>query len=126
MRFSIALPRLAVCMPLLGCFALCGASLAASADKPAASALKSGIDRSTFDAAVKPVDNFFDYVNGTWLKNNPIPAEYSRWGAFPKLRDDNLAHLRTIVEGLNGKNEKLDANGQKLHDFYATAMDEKK
>ena len=46
--------------------------------------LKSGIDRATFDTAVKPGDNFFQYVNGAWVKNNPIPAEYSRWGVFYK------------------------------------------
>jgi putative endopeptidase len=88
------------------------------------STLNSGIDRSTFDTSVKPGDNFFDYVNGTWIKNNPIPAEYSRWGAFPKLRDDNLANLRKIVEGISSKTD--DANERKLRNFYATAMDEKK
>src|ERR1700730_6787206 len=58
--------------------------------------LSSGIDRSTFDSAVKPGDNFFLYVNGNWIKHNPIPPEYSRWGAFPKLRGDNLAALREV------------------------------
>ena len=47
--------------------------------------LKSGIDRSTFDTAVKPGDDFFQYVNGEWIKRNPIPPEYSRWGAFPQV-----------------------------------------
>src|SRR5262245_50875591 len=56
--------------------------VALAADKPAA---ESGIDRAGFDTSVKPGDNFFQYVNGNWIKENPIPAEYSRWGAFPKL-----------------------------------------
>ena len=47
--------------------------------------LKSGIDRANFDTSVKPGDNFYEYVNGEWIKQNPIPPEYSRWGAFPKL-----------------------------------------
>ncbi|HTQ37971.1 MAG TPA: M13 family metallopeptidase [Pirellulales bacterium] len=87
--------------------------------------LKSGIDRDTFDSSVKPGDDFFQYVNGQWIKENPIPAEYSRWGAFPKLHDDNLTHLREIVEGLSNQTTPLDADSRKLRDFYQTAMDEK-
>ena len=63
-------------------------------------ALKSGIDRSAFDLSVKPGDDFFQYVNGNWIKHNPIPPEYSRWGAFPKLRDDNLVALHEILDDL--------------------------
>src|SRR5580704_8055727 len=86
----------------------------------------SGIDRTTFDQSVKPGDNFFLYVNGNWIKHNPIPPEYSRWGAFPKLRDDNLAFLREILEGLGKSTQPLDADSRKLRDFYKTAMDEAK
>jgi putative endopeptidase len=85
--------------------------------------LKSGIDRSTFDLSVKPGDDFYQYVNGTWNKNNPIPPEYSRWGAFPKLRDDNLLALKEILEGLANQND-LTPERRKLRDFYRTAMDQ--
>ncbi len=90
----------------------------------AAEKLASGIDRSTFDMSVKPGDDFYQYVNGEWIKQNPIPAEYSRWGAFPKLRDDNLVALREILEGLETIPASLDENRRKLRDFYQTAMDE--
>ena len=43
------------------------------------SSLKSGIDFANFDKSIKPGDNFFQYVNGKWIKDNPIPAEQSRW-----------------------------------------------
>jgi putative endopeptidase len=86
--------------------------------------LKSGIDRSTFENSVKPGENFFLYVNGTWIKNNPIPPEFSRWGAFPKLQDDNLKALRGIFDGLEKDSGTLDADSRKLRDFYKTAMDE--
>ncbi len=88
--------------------------------------LSSGIDQTTFDTSVKPGDNFFLYVNGNWIKHNPIPPEYSRWGAFPKLRDDNLAALHEILEGLVKSTQPLDADSRKLRDFYKTAMDEAK
>src|SRR5882724_11103910 len=86
--------------------------------------LKSGIDRSTFDLSVKPGDDFFQYVNGSWIKYNPIPPEYSRWGAFPKLRDDNLLALKEILEDLSNQKE-LTPERRKLRDFYHAAMDEK-
>src|SRR4051794_31981288 len=61
---------------------------------------ESGIDRHNFDMSVRPGDDFYQYVNGTWIKENPIPPEYARWGAFPKLRDDNLITLHEILEAL--------------------------
>jgi putative endopeptidase len=76
--------------------------------------------------SVSPGADFFQYVNGTWIKENPIPPEYSRWGAFPKLRDDNLVALRELVEGLNKAGLKIDSDARKLRDFYLTSMDEKK
>jgi len=102
-----------VCALLIGMTALGGDGL-----------LKSGIDRGNFDTAVRPGQDFYEYVNGYWIRTNPIPPEYSRWGAFPKLRDDNFAALRQIVEGLTGQSGALDADRRKLRDFYLTAMDE--
>src|SRR5262245_6006433 len=89
-------------------------------------ALKSGVDRAGFDTSAEPGDNFFQHVNGKWIQENPIPAEYSRWGSFPKLRDDNLIALQEILEGLVKIPKSLDENRRKLRDFYNVAMDEKK
>ena len=63
-------------------------------------------------------------MNGTWIKHNPIPPEYGRWGSFFKLRDDNLSALREILDDLAKTDKKLDGNRAKLRDFYRTAMDE--
>ena len=41
-----------------------------------------GINTSFMDKTVKPNDDFFNFVNGTWLKNTPIPADKTRWGSF--------------------------------------------
>src|SRR3954465_12062559 len=87
-------------------------------------ARKSGIDRHNFDPSVSPGDDFYEYVNGTWIKENPIPPEYGRWGAFPKLRDDNLTTLREILEGLGKDARPRNDEERKLRDFYRTAMDE--
>src|SRR5271166_56955 len=89
-------------------------------------ALKSGIDRANFDSSVKPGENFYQYVNGKWIEHNPMPAEYSRWGTFSQLHDDNLVALREIVEDLTKQSGPLEGNPRKIRDFYATAMDEAK
>ncbi len=86
--------------------------------------LKSGIDRSNFDTSIKPGHDFYHYVNGEWIKRNPIPPEYSRWGAFPKLRDDNLIALHVILDELDHEAKPLNEEQRKLRDFYRTAMDD--
>ena len=40
------------------------------------------IDKANMDLSVKPGDNFYQYANGTWIKNNPVPASKTRWGSF--------------------------------------------
>ncbi len=107
---------------LLIAFVFLATQLPCSAAEPA---LKSGIDRANFDDSIKPGDNFYEYVNGNWIKQNPIPPEYSRWGAFPKLRDDNLIALHEILDGLVKDSSSLNDEERKLRDFYTAAMDEK-
>jgi putative endopeptidase len=105
-------------------FSLCITCLLQPPSVAAQPALKSGIDKANFDQSVKAGDDFFQHVNGEWIKHNPIPPEYSRWGAFPKLRDDNLIALHEILEELVGTKEELNEERTKLRDFYQTAMDE--
>jgi putative endopeptidase len=113
MRFQFTFPAMVLSL-------CCTLAISNAADAP----LNSGIERANFDTSVRPGDDFFQYVNGTWVKNNPIPPEYSRWGAFGKLRDDNLEALRQIVQGLQQQSGPLDENSRKIRDFYATAMDQ--
>ena len=83
-----------------------------------------GIDIKNMDNSVKPTDDFYKYVNGNWLKNNPIPASESRWGSFNELNEKNTAKLRSILEAAaNNKNAVKGSNEQKIGDFYASAMD---
>lgn len=88
--------------------------------------LRSGIDPKGFDKSVKPGDDFFQYVNGTWIAHNPIPPEFGRWGAFNKLRDDTTLALQGILEELNAEEKTTDESRRKLRDFYRTAMDKAK
>ncbi len=86
--------------------------------------LKSGIDKANFDLTVKPQDDFYQYVNGTWLKNTEIPADRSRFGVFGYLRDEAEKNLRTIIEeSANAENKVEGSEEQKVGDFYRSFMD---
>ena len=56
------------------------------------------IDPANMDLSVKPGDNFYLYANGTWLKNNPVPASKTRWGSFDVLRQTSLDRLKLLCE----------------------------
>jgi putative endopeptidase len=85
--------------------------------------LKSGIDKANFDTSVKPQDDFYRYVNGTWLKTFEIPADKSNYGAFTKLYDEAQVNLRKIIEESAAANAAEGTEEQKVGDFYASYMD---
>jgi putative endopeptidase len=100
--------------PLTGC-----------ASAPFATGQGQQIDAANFDRSVAPCDNFFQFADGGWIKANPIPAAYSRWGTFNILQEHNQDVLRGILEdAAKDRSSKLGSNWQKIGDFYATCMDE--
>jgi putative endopeptidase len=84
-----------------------------------------GIDPAAMDLSVKPCDDFYQFANGTWLKNNPIPPEESIWGGFNEVRDRTRETLRTILEATAaGRDWAPGSIQQKVGDFYASGMDQ--
>ncbi len=85
---------------------------------------KPGIDMSLMDKSVSPKDNFFQFVNGTWLKNTEIPADKTRWGSFDELRQntdkDALAILKDAAK--NPKYKSSTDQGKAIN-MYKAAMD---
>ena len=49
--------------------------------------LRSGLDVTDFNTTVSPGDDFYEYACGGWMKKNPLPAAYSRYGSFDRLQD---------------------------------------
>ncbi|MEJ2505246.1 MAG: M13 family metallopeptidase [Ignavibacteriaceae bacterium] len=83
-----------------------------------------GFDRSNMDTTVSPAVDFYQYVNGTWVKNNPVPDEYSIWATFTQLAEENYKVLKNILEtAAANKNAEQGSNEQKIGDFYYTGMD---
>lgn len=82
------------------------------------------LSASNMDTTVKAGDDFYKFANGNWLKNNPIPAEYSRYGAFEVLEEENYVQLKTIfAEASADKNASAGTVNQKIRDFYNSGMD---
>ncbi len=82
-------------------------------------------DPSAFDRTADPCVNFFQYACGTWIKNNPIPPDQSRWDRFDVLQDNNREILRGILEKASAPASTRDAVTQKIGDYYYSCMDEK-
>jgi predicted metalloendopeptidase len=85
--------------------------------------LSSGIDFSTFDKSVRPQDDLYQYVGGTWLKNYEIPADKSSYGSFTKLYDEAQINLRKIIEEAAKMNASAGTEEQKIGDLYSSYMD---
>jgi putative endopeptidase len=82
------------------------------------------IDLNNFDKTHQPGDDFYRYVNGGWLANNPIPDDYSRYGSFEQLAEQNEEKLLDLLTGIkNDQTAQPGSNRQKIRDFYNSAMD---
>ena len=94
-----------------------------------------GIDKSAQDPSVRPQDDFYQFVNGTWLKNTPIPADKPLYGAFTQLRDKSEQEVHDIItaaaesdsaKGDSATQSKAAGLAKKIGDLYASFMDEER
>ncbi len=86
--------------------------------------LKKYIDPSNMDLSVKPGDDFFEYADGNWVKNNAIPAKETRWGSFSILHQENTNRLLGILNDIS-KTPGQPKGGlkQRVGDLYVSGMD---
>ncbi len=75
------------------------------------------------DTSVAMSDNFYQYANGGWMKNNPIPEDKSRLGSFDILHENSRNQIREIVEEAAKNKGAMGTPSQKIGDLYALGMD---
>lgn len=93
-----------------------------SAEQVAQAELQSGVYLDSFDQSVRPQDDLFQYVNGTWYKNTEIPGDRSSIGAFYELREQNQERLRGLIENAAASNPEAGTNAAKIGDFFNSFM----
>ena len=113
----------ACCTPAVLCLASPAAALADDAASPP---LAAGIDDTAMDKAVRPQDDLFRYVNGTWLANTPFPAEYASAGIGIMLFEKAQADVQAILLEAAAAGDKATPEMQRLGAMYASFMDEAK
>lgn len=85
---------------------------------------KGEVDLADFDTTIKPQQDFYHYVNGTWLRKNPVPPSEAEWSSFHIARDSVRQRLRKILESAaTDKTAKPGSIAQKVGDLFATMMD---
>jgi len=85
-----------------------------------------GVDLGDIDRKANPCDNFFDYANGSWRANHPIPPSMVRWSKRWQSGETTKDTLRTILEESSSKKNPKGSTEQLIGDYYGSCMDEKK
>ncbi|MDX1556811.1 MAG: M13 family metallopeptidase, partial [Xanthomonadales bacterium] len=86
--------------------------------------LGSGVDFEALDAETRPVDDFYQYVNGGWLDNTPIPPIYSGYTVYHQVYEEAEAALKAIIEDAAADPGEKGTERQQVGDIYNAWMDE--
>ena len=82
-----------------------------------------GIDLANLDTTNLPGTDFYRYACGGWIKNNPLTDEYSQYGSFTVLAENNRKQIQGLIEELAGGQHQAGSVAQKVGDLYKIAMD---
>lgn len=82
-----------------------------------------GIDLASLDTTALPGTDFYQYACGGWIAQHPLTAEFSRYGTFDKLREDNDVKVQSLIEELAKGKHEAGSVAQKIGDLYNLAMD---
>ena len=85
--------------------------------------VSTGINLANLDTTAVPGNDFFRFACGGFNDSHPLTAEYSRYGAFEMLMEDNQKQLKEMIEGFAAKENPAGSQGQKIGDLYSLAMD---
>ncbi len=116
-------------MKKLNCLSICLAAAGvalpsrtrSAAAEPPPKAPRFSVDQ--MDRSVDPGTDFYRFAGGTWLKNNPVPADKSRWTSFEQLQERNWYLIREILEAsATDKSASANSSTRKVGDFFASAI----
>lgn len=85
--------------------------------------LTAGINLANLDTTNLPGTDFYRYACGGWIKNNPLTDEYSQYGSFTVLAENNRKQIQGLIEELAGGKHEAGSIAQKVGDLYKIAMD---
>ena len=102
---------------------VCATAGAVLAGEAAAAPAIPRFSTNYLDRAVSPAADFYDFACGQWRKNNPIPADKSRWGGFSELAERNWFSIHEILDESLRAAAPPRSPRRQVADFYASAMD---
>lgn len=112
MNFKNYFPLFAACFMATSCGSNSGTQ------KPT-----TGIDLANMDTTTQAGESFYQYACGGWMRNNPLPEEYSRFGSFDQLAENNREQVKSLIENLATQTHPEGSVAQKIGDLYSIAMD---
>lgn len=109
------------------CLTMIGAALTSCKEKAKTQEQETIMDKGlrieNLDTNATPGDDFYRYATGGWADANPIPDEYSRYGSFDQLREQNEKQIKELIEELGEVQHENGSNAQKIGDLYKLGMD---
>ncbi len=81
------------------------------------------INLANLDTTVAPGTDFYQYACGGWIEKNPLKPEYSRFGIFDQLRDNNQEQLRSLIDELGSTPQEAGSVAQKIGSLYEMGLD---
>lgn len=87
------------------------------------SVLTSGVNPDNLDTTANPVDDFYQYACGGWMKSHPLDAEHSRYGSFDVLAENNQEQLRSIIDSVSAAKNEKGSISDKIATLYNLGMD---
>ena len=84
------------------------------------------IDQNNFDESIVRNDDFYQWATGGWQKNNPLKPEYSRYGSFDVLRENNEIRINDLFGEMSKVEAEFGSVEQKISDLYKMGLDEER
>ena len=84
------------------------------------------IDINNFDEAIDKKADFYQWATGGWQKNNPLKPEFSRYGSFDVLRENNEVRINELFSEMTEAKAEVGTIEQKISDLYKMGLDEER